>query len=76
MEATASQKPLNEVQLHLLKVFSFTKNEDDLKELRAVLFGHYRNKLKAQANEFWENNHLNSAQMEEIMYGHNRIAEK
>jgi hypothetical protein len=26
--------------------------------------------------EFWENNHLNSAQMEEIMYGHNRIAEK
>jgi hypothetical protein len=38
MRATISQAPLNEGQLHLLKVFSFTKNEDDLKELQAVLF--------------------------------------
>ena len=76
METAVSNSPLNPVQLHLLKMFSFTKREEDLKELQTVLFHHYRNKLKTQTNEFWENNHLDSSKMEEIMYGHNRLTTK
>jgi hypothetical protein len=76
MEATIATAPLNSVQLHLLKVFSFTKSDEGLKELQTVLFDYYRNKLKSQTDEFWENNHLDHSKMEEIMYGHNRISVK
>jgi hypothetical protein len=76
MEATVTSPPLNPVQLHLLKVFSFSKSEEGLKELQSVLFDYYRNKLKAQTDEFWKNNNLDSSQMEKMMYGHNRISAK
>ena len=76
MEATIANAPLNSVQLHLLKIFSFTKSEEGLKELQAVLFDYYRNKLKVQTNEFWEKNNLDNSKIEEIMYGHNRISSK
>ena len=76
MEATVANAPFNSVQLHLLKMFSITKSEDGLKELQAVLFNYYRNKLKEQTDEFWKNNHLDNSKMEEIMYGHNRISGK
>jgi len=76
MEAIIANAPLNSVQLHLLKIFSFTKSEEGLKELQAVLFDCYRNKLKVQTNEFWEKNNLDNSKIEEIMYGHNRISSK
>ena len=75
METTVVNAPsLNSIQLHLLKIFSFTKNEEGLKELQSVLFDYYRNKLMTQTNEFWEKNNLDSSKMEEIMYGHSRFA--
>ena len=76
MEATVVNHSLNSIQLHLLKMFSVTKNEEGLKELQAVLFDYYRKKLMVQTDEFWENNHLDTSKMEEIMYGHSRIATK
>jgi len=76
MEATVANAPLNSVQLHLLKVFSFSKSDEGLQELQTVLFNYYRNKLKEQTSEFWEKNKLNNSKMEEIMYGHHRISTK
>jgi len=76
MEATVLNTPLNSIQLHLLKMFSFSKSDEGLIELQSVLFDYYRNKLKVQTKEFWDNNHLDNAKMEEIMYGHNRISGK
>jgi len=76
MEAIATSSPMNSVQLHLLKMFSFTKSESGLKDLQSVLFDYYRKKLNAQTDEFWKNNNLDSSKMEEIMYGHNRISAK
>jgi len=76
MDATVSNPSLNSIQLHLLKMFSYTKRDEGLKELQAVLFNYYKNKLKEQSNEFWENNNLDNSKMEEIMYGHNRIVSK
>ena len=76
MEAIVSNKQLNSIQLHLLKMFSFSKSDEGLKELHSVLFDYYRNKTKVQTDEFWEKNHLDNAKMEEIMYGHNRISGK
>ena len=76
MEVTVANEPLNSVQLHLLKIFSFAKSEEGLQELQSVLFDYYRNKLKVQTNEFWKNNNLDNSKMEAIMYGHNRISSK
>jgi len=76
MEATAKYAPLNEVQLHLLQMFTFNKREAGLKEMQSVLFNYYRDKLSEQTLSFWENNKLDGTKMEEIMYGHNRKAAK
>jgi len=76
MEFIASHPPFNSIQLHLLKMFSVTQNEEGLKELQTVLFDYYRNRLKIQTDDFWEKNNLDSAKMEEIMYGHDRISAK
>ena len=76
METTVVQQPLNPIQLHLLKMFSYNRSEQGLLELQSVLFEYYQNKAKRQANEFWEKNNLSAAKMEEIMYGHNRISAK
>ena len=76
MEAVVSNAPMNPVQIHLLKMFSFTKSDESLKDLQSVLFEYYRKKLRIQTDEFWTNNHLDSSKMEEIMYGHNRISAK
>jgi hypothetical protein len=76
MEATMTHSPLNAVQQHLLQMFTYNKREEGLKELQSVLFNYYRDKLKLQTRDFWEKNQLDSAKMEEIMYGHNRISSK
>ena len=76
MDATVSDSPLNSTQLHLLKMFSFSKSEESLNELQTVLFNYYQNKLKTQTDEFWKKNNLDDAKMEEIMYGHNRFTKK
>jgi len=75
-KTTVTPQPLNAIQLHLLKMFAFTKREEGLQELQSVLFDYYRNKAKIQTDEFWKANNLNAAKMEEIMYGHNRISAK
>ncbi len=76
MNTAVSQSPLNTVQLHLLKMFSFTQSENSLKELQTVLFDYYRKKLKIQTDEFWEKNSLDTSKMEEIAYGHHRFSAK
>jgi len=76
MEATMAHLPLNAIQQHLLHMFTYNRREDGLKELQSVLFNYYRDKLKLQTRDFWESNQLDSAKMEEIMYGHNRISAK
>jgi len=77
MEATLlTHSPLNDVQQHLLQMFTFNKREEGLKEMKSVLFNYYRNKLKLQTQTFWENNQLDAAKMEEIMYGHHRKSTK
>ena len=68
--------PLNAIQRHLLQMFTFNKREEGLKEMQSVLFNYYRDKLKLQTRDFWENNQLDAAKMEEIMYGHNRKSAK
>ena len=76
METTTVHTPLNAVQQHLLQMFAFNKREEGLKEMQSVLFNYYRDKLKVQTRDFWENNQLDSEKMEKMMYGHHRLSTK
>jgi len=77
METTLiTQSPLNDIQQHLLQMFTFNKREEGLKEMKSVLFHYYQDKLKLQTRTFWENNQLDAAKMKDIMYGHNRKSTK
>jgi len=76
METIEKNQPFNAAQLHLLKMFSYNKSEEGLKELQSVLFNYYRDKLKFQTREFWDKNQLDDTKMDEIMYGHNRTTAK
>jgi len=76
MEATVASQPFNEAQLFILKVFSRIKDEEEKAEIQAILLDYYNRRLKDKANEFWEQNNLDNAKMEELMYGHLRSSKK
>ena len=41
METTATYQPFNETQLHLLRMFAFTKTEQTLQDMKKVLRDFY-----------------------------------
>ncbi|MDR0618972.1 MAG: hypothetical protein LBG17_03625 [Bacteroidales bacterium] len=62
---TAQTTPLNPAQIHLLRMFNYTKSEQEFAELKNVLFKYYRNKLDKLTDEYWETHNLNNDIMEE-----------
>ncbi|OAV71204.1 hypothetical protein Barb4_00829 [Bacteroidales bacterium Barb4] len=70
MEQSLPHSSLNSVQLHLLKMFSFCKQEKDLKELKSVLLEFYRAKVNKEAAELWESKELNDEKIEEMLHYH------
>ncbi|MDR3329537.1 MAG: hypothetical protein LBS63_05480 [Prevotellaceae bacterium] len=67
-----TQPALNPTQLHLVEMFSFTKHEENLAELKVILLDFYRKKVDTETEAFWTSHHLDNAKMEGIMYAHNR----
>ncbi|MEJ0102272.1 MAG: hypothetical protein WDO19_06860 [Bacteroidota bacterium] len=48
----------NKIQLELLKLFSYYKSEEDLKELKSLLIAYLSNKVVQEADKaFEEKNH-------------------
>ena len=72
MESTVSYPPLNPIQLHLLKMFSYTKSEESLKELQSALFDFYRKKLDEETDRLWAEGKLNDDVIEEMLNIHQR----
>ena len=52
MESTVTNQPLNPVQLHLLKMFSFTKTEKNLQDLKKMLRAYYIQEVEKEAEKF------------------------
>ena len=76
METTIANAPLNSIQLRLLKLFSRIQNEEEMDEIDAILMDFYRKKTDKITEEFWNINNLTAADMERIMYGHDRVSKK
>jgi len=76
MEATVAYTPFNSTQLRLLKLFSRIKSEEEMNEIDNILMDFYRKKADNTTEEFWNKNNLTAADMENIMYGHDRVSTK
>ena len=76
MEATVASEPLNSIQLRLLKVFSRIKSEEEMSEIDTILMDFYRKKADNVTEDFWNIANLTAADMEKIMYGHDRVSKK
>jgi hypothetical protein len=72
MEATV----FNPTQLHLLKMFSYNKDEDSLKELKDVLFEYYCQKASEEGKRIWKEKNLSNETMQEWLNTHIRTPYK
>jgi hypothetical protein len=61
MEATS----LNPIQLHLLQMFSYKKDEESLNEMKNVLFNYYAEKAQKEIDRVWDEKGMSNELMEE-----------
>jgi len=52
METIVANQPLNATQLHLLKMFSFTKTEQTLQELKKLLRDFYIQQVEKEVDKY------------------------
>ena len=67
---------LNPVQLHLLRVFSYNKDEESLNELKEVLFNHYCQKVDKEGKRIWQEKGMNNEMMHDLLNTHLRTPYK
>ena len=68
MEATV----LNPTQLHLLKMFSFAKTEDDLMEMKKALNAYFAKRVEDEMDALWEQGLWNDEMNEAVLKEHLR----
>ena len=57
---------LNPLQLHLLRMFSYNKDEESLNELKEVLFNYYCKKMDEESNKWWKENEMTAEKFDEM----------
>ena len=72
MEATV----LNPIQLHLLHIFSYNKDEKSLSELKEVLFDYYCKKVREEGKRIWEEKNMSNEMMHDLLNTHIRTPYK
>lgn len=53
-------------QIHLLQMFQYMKSEEDLIELKNLLFHYYSQKMDQRLNELWDSGVLDQKRLDEI----------
>jgi len=66
MEAATLHSPFNSVQRLLLQTFAHIKSEENLQELKSVLFDFYQKKLDKETDKWWEENNMTTEKFEEL----------
>ena len=67
---------LNSVQLHLLRMFSYNKDEESLNEMKEVLFNYYCQKVNEEGKRIWKEKNMNNEMMNELLNTHLRTSYK
>lgn len=53
-------------QIHLLKMFQYMNTEEELEELKSLLFKYYSKKMDERLDELWDNGVLDQKRLDEI----------
>ena len=53
-------------QIHLLQMFQYMKSEEELIELKDLLFQYYSQKMDERLNELWDAGILDQRKLDEI----------
>ena len=69
MEATV----FNDIQMHLLQMFSYSPTSTEMDELKEVLARYYAEKVQREADALWEEGVLGEEAIEGILQEHLRI---
>lgn len=72
MVPEVSSSKLTNLQLELLKLFSYQLNEQDLLDVKNLLARYFANKATQEMDNFWETHHLDEATMEEWLEENHR----
>ena len=65
---------LNPTQLHLIKMFSYAKNEDSLNEIKKALTTYFAQKVEEEMDHLWETGEWNQEKNEAILNEHLRTS--
>ena len=60
----------NPVQLHILEMFNYCKDEHDITELKDVLAEFYAKQVQKEADRLWDEGMLNEESIEQILNEH------
>ena len=63
-------------QKFVLKTFATAGSEQEREELTFLYLDYIQKKLDKAADKFWDDQNLDNAKMEELMYGHLRSSKK
>jgi len=63
---------LNPVQLHLLRMFSYNRDEASLVELKDVLFNYYCQRVNEEGKRVWKEKNMSNQTMNELLNTHVR----
>jgi hypothetical protein len=58
--------------MHLLKMFSHTRTQKSLEDLKELLARYYSDLIKNEADEIWNSKGLTNNDMDEILNTHRR----
>jgi len=64
-------KPLSNLQLELLKIYSFNLADNQLLEIRDILAKYFADKATEEMDKLWEENNWSKETMEEWLKGEN-----
>ncbi|MDR0799273.1 MAG: hypothetical protein LBN18_05910 [Dysgonamonadaceae bacterium] len=67
---------LNPIQLHLLQLFQYNKDEESLNELKEVLFDYYCKKVNEEGKRIWKERNMSNEMMDELLNTHIRTPYK
>ncbi len=62
----------NDVQMHLLQMFSYSKTQQEMDELKDVLAQYYAERVQMEADRLWDNGTLGQEAIDNILSEHLR----
>ena len=68
------QTAFNPTQMHLLKMFSYAKTDDDLQALKTALCNYFAENVDAEMDKLWDNGEWDEAKNDSILAEHLRTS--